>query len=140
MRRVRTSREAARLEEEKSRAEAEIQRLKSYLASEVESSGGGEDDDSVDAALAIYEREKTLALIGNLRDKVLSIENALRLVRQGTYGTCEDCGQKIDPARLEIVPQATLCVRCQAKTEASIRRGRVSTGAFIRSEEDDEDA
>jgi DnaK suppressor protein len=31
---------------------------------------------------------------------------------QGDYGICEICGQVIDPARLEILPHTTLCVRC----------------------------
>ena len=131
-----TSKDVARLEAEKRKAEAEIARLKLYLGAEVEPSGGGEDDDSVDAASAIYEREKTFALIGNLQDKILSIENALRLVKKGSYGICETCGQKIDPARLEIVPHATLCVRCQARAEASARRGRASVRAATRREEE----
>ena len=29
----------------------------------------------------------------------------------GTYGTCEVCGEPIDPARLEARPTATTCVR-----------------------------
>ena len=118
------SKEVAKLEEEKRKTDAEIQRLQPALVPEVESSGGGEDGDSVDAASAIYECQKTIALIGNLRDKILSIDNALRMVRKGCYGICEMCGERIDPARLEIVRQATLCVRCQAKAEARMRRGR----------------
>ena len=110
--------------------------MKSYMESEIESSGGGEDDDSVDAASAIYERGKTLALIGILGDKVLSIEDALRRVQKGTYGFCKMCGQRITPARLEIMPHVTLCVRCQARKEASTRHGHATIRAAIRSKEE----
>ena len=122
MKREGISRETARLEEEKTKAEERIQRLTSYLKSEVESGGGREPRDSADAAFALYEQEDTLALISNLRDKVLSIENALRMVRKGSYGICEMCGQGIDPARLEILPYTTLCLHCQADKEVSTRR------------------
>jgi DnaK suppressor protein len=46
-----------------------------------------------------------------------SIDNALRQAQDGRYGICERCGEPIDPARLEVVPEATLCVRCKTATE-----------------------
>lgn len=36
---------------------------------------------------------------------------------QGTYGVCEDCGEKISAERLSFLPDATRCVRCQARQE-----------------------
>jgi RNA polymerase-binding protein DksA len=71
-----------------------------------------------------YEREKTLALVQSLERKLESIERAIQLARQGRYGICEDCGDRIDPARLEILPQATLCLKCQRALERRNRRGR----------------
>jgi DnaK suppressor protein len=71
-----------------------------------------------------YEREKTLALVHSLQRKLESIERAIRLAQQGTYGICEGCGERIDPARLEILPQATLCLNCQRDLERRNRRGR----------------
>ena len=57
-----------------------------------------------------------------------SLQNAQRLLEQvrdamerlddGTYGKCESCGESIDPARLEALPYATLCLRCQQRLEA----------------------
>ncbi|RME42408.1 MAG: hypothetical protein D6791_17780 [Chloroflexi bacterium] len=43
------------------------------------------------------------------------VENALRRLEDGTYGICEGCGREIDPARLEVLPEAHLCVECQAR-------------------------
>ncbi len=40
------------------------------------------------------------------------IEAALRRIEEGTYGKCERCGADIQPARLELVPHARLCVKC----------------------------
>jgi RNA polymerase-binding transcription factor len=39
--------------------------------------------------------------------------------RQGTYGTCEDCGGPIGQERLAALPSATRCVPCQASWEAA---------------------
>jgi len=75
-----------------------------------------------EADLDAYEREKTLALIQTLERKLDSINHALQMARNGTYGICESCGQRIDPARLEILPEATHCLDCQRKKERRNRR------------------
>jgi len=75
-----------------------------------------------EADLDAYEREKTWALIQTLERKVDSIDHALRMARNGTYGICENCSNRIDPARLEILPEATLCLECQRQKERRNRR------------------
>ncbi len=75
-----------------------------------------------EADLDAYEREKTLALIQTLERKLDSINHALQMARNGTYGICESCGERIDPARLEILPEATLCLDCQRKKERRNKR------------------
>lgn len=42
-----------------------------------------------------------------------AVEDALRRIQEGTYGVCEECGSRIHPKRLDAVPWAALCVRCQ---------------------------
>lgn len=79
------------------------------------------DETDVDA----YEREKILALVQSLKRKLESIERALQLAQQGNYGLCENCGERIDPARLEILPQATLCLKCQREFERRNRRSPI---------------
>jgi DnaK suppressor protein len=77
-----------------------------------------------EADMDAYEREKTLALIQTLERKLDSIDHALRLARNGTYGICENCSNRIDPARLEIIPEATLCLDCQRQKERLSKRRR----------------
>lgn len=115
--------ERERLEKERRRTEEEIARLRSYLETELERDSGDEEDAS-DTAADIYEREKTLALIRTLEDKLVSIEHALHTTAAGRYGICERCGQQIEPGRLEIMPHTTLCVRCQTEVERPLRRRR----------------
>ncbi len=115
--------ERERLERERRRTEEEIARLRSYLEMELER-GAGEEEDAPDTAADIYEREKTLALIRTLEDKLASIEHALHSTVVGRYGICEHCGKEIEPGRLEAMPHTTLCVRCQAEAERQLRRYR----------------
>jgi DnaK suppressor protein len=46
------------------------------------------------------------------------IDEALRRLEDGTYGTCEDCSREINPERLKAMPFARRCVECQQKAEA----------------------
>lgn len=66
------------------------------------------------------ERERIRALASNARSRIDDIEVALARLETGSYGTCTSCRQSIDPARLEALPDATLCVGC--KSGVALRR------------------
>jgi RNA polymerase-binding transcription factor DksA len=42
------------------------------------------------------------------------IEAALTRIEDGSYGTCQTCGEAIPEVRLDLVPQAALCAKCAA--------------------------
>jgi len=94
-----------RLEEELAEAREELQRLEEKVQVEVEY-GLGEGDPN------IYEREMNMALRRRVRRKVRSVEEALQRFEEGTYGVCERCGSQIGAQRLEIMPEARLCINC----------------------------
>lgn len=71
-----------------------------------------------------FEFEKRIALEKRIRDSLVEVKHALGKLDEGTYGLCDDCGQSIDPARLEALPQASLCVNCKVKNA----KGRSSPG------------
>jgi DnaK suppressor protein len=66
-------------------------------------------------ATEIVEVEKGLILEKRVRDQLAEVEHALHKFDQGTYGLCDICGQPIEPARLEALPQANLCLGCKAR-------------------------
>ena len=70
-----------------------------------------------DDASEVYEQAKNLALREHLERMLNQVEAALARLDAGTYGICEDCGEPIDPARLEALPYATLCLECQQRRE-----------------------
>ncbi|MGQ9677918.1 MAG: TraR/DksA family transcriptional regulator [bacterium] len=43
------------------------------------------------------------------------IDEALTRIAAGTYGICEQCGEPIPVARLDVVPYARLCMKCAKK-------------------------
>jgi RNA polymerase-binding protein DksA len=106
------------LEAERQRVLARLQGLREAVQIEV-------DTDPEEGDPEVYEREKNLTLIAALEGEMLSIESALRAIKRGTYGICERCGEPIPPDRLEVRPEATLCVKCQADVERLLRRGIV---------------
>lgn len=93
----------------------EIEHLRLAISAEV-------DPTEEEADPEIVEREKTLALLHTLERKLDEIDVALRAAKEGTYGICRVCGEPIDPARLEIMPEARMCVSCKAATERRTRR------------------
>jgi DnaK suppressor protein len=42
-----------------------------------------------------------------------AVETAMSMLETGEYGICQECGEPINPKRLEAIPWTTLCVRCQ---------------------------
>ena len=65
--------------------------------------------------------EIALNLVFKLRDRerqlLTKISEALQRMDEGTFGTCEDCEEPIEPRRLEARPVSTLCIACKEKQE-----------------------
>lgn len=73
--------------------------------------------DRTDLAHAYDLRQRRSAMLDSLEEKFSQVEQALERLDSGTYGKCTNCGQDIAPGRLESMPQATLCIRCQEQLE-----------------------
>ncbi len=73
------------------------------------------DQNFADSSQVTAERAEVEALATSLQDSLGEIDDALRKMDAGTYGTCEGCGQPIAPARLEAKPTARFCIDCASK-------------------------
>jgi len=62
-------------------------------------------------------REMALATRSLLAERTNRLAEALERLRDGTYGTCQECAEAIAPARLKAVPEVTTCIRCQDRLE-----------------------
>jgi DnaK suppressor protein len=77
----------------------------------------GAGDDQADAGSKTFEREHEMSLANNTRDMLVQAERALGRIENGTYGICENCGNPIGKARLQVFPRATLCMTCKQREE-----------------------
>ncbi len=102
--------ERAILEHERDELFDDIEKTKVLLQEEVKA-----EVDEGDPGL--FDREMYRALLTTLEKKLESVNAALRAIEKGRYGTCERCGEQIDPARLAAKPDAVLCLECQLQVE-----------------------
>ena len=65
-----------------------------------------------------------LAIVDIRRQQLTQLEEAIVKLEAGRYGRCEDCGKKIDEARLRVAPYAPCCVHCQEQREGPAVTGR----------------
>lgn len=79
------------------------------------------DDVEDEGDLSHSDADKDLAFHLGEREthQLQEIDDALRRIDDGTYGTCMRCGKPIDEARLEAVPTALYHAECQSEIEAA---------------------
>jgi DnaK suppressor protein len=78
-----------------------------------------------DAGSDAYDRDFALSLLSQEQDALYEIDQALKRIELGTYGTCEMSGKSISHARLEAIPFARFTVECQSKLEKQNKASRV---------------
>lgn len=79
------------------------------------------DDVPDEGDLSHYDADKELAFNLGEREthQLQEIDDALRRIDEGTYGTCVRCGKPIDEKRLEALPTARYHADCQSAIEAA---------------------
>jgi len=80
--------------------------------------------DMVDAALDSVQDEISSQLAEVESRELARIEYALERMREGEFGICEGCGINIPLARLQALPYAIFCIKCQREAE---RQGATSS-------------
>ena len=70
-----------------------------------------------DVATDAYDREFSLGLASNDRDALIQINDSLKRIEEGKYGSCEQCGKPIAKTRLKALPFTPSCLKCQQAQE-----------------------
>ena len=70
-----------------------------------------------EASTETADMRKRLALKRQLSESLAEVEHSLHKLDDGTYGLCDNCGQSINRARLDALPQSSLCLNCKALQE-----------------------
>ena len=68
---------------------------------------------------AQYKVAREVAVVSLNRESTLrhNVAAALFRIQDGCFGTCTHCGNEIGRRRLEALPWAPLCIRCQEKAD-----------------------
>ena len=74
---------------------------------------------SADIGTETFEREKDFSILEQVEAELADVDRALRRLDDGTYGTCEACGDPIGDDRLEAMPAARFCMAHQSDAEAN---------------------
>jgi DnaK suppressor protein len=73
--------------------------------------------DMADAASNSYNVDILMSISDNDLNLLKDIDNALDKIKNGTYGICEECEEKISEKRLEANPVARYCITCKRMME-----------------------
>jgi len=92
--------------QKKSRIEKEVKSLKRYP---------DYGDTSDDQTMELTDFENNASIENELERVLVRVKKALTAIEKGEYGVCKKCRSLIEKGRLEIMPEADLCVICRAK-------------------------
>lgn len=75
--------------------------------------------DLLDRTQSIYRREETVTFLNTLTRTLADVDAALMAMNEGSYGDCLECSEPIASRRLQAIPWASHCIRCQEAHEHS---------------------
>lgn len=101
---------------------AELERVQAELADLRSTFDGEVDIDPEEGDVEVAERTKNISLIQMLETRERQFLDALQSVESGEYGKCKRCREDINPERLQAIPDAKYCIRCQELVERSPAR------------------
>lgn len=76
--------------------------------------------DPADKASNSYTKELLFSQSTTERNTLRLIEEALNRIADGSYGECVNCGEEIQPKRLDAIPWTPHCIRCQELVEQGL--------------------
>jgi len=107
----------------------ELEKYKAILlAKQAELSGGlrNRDEiliektpDALDEVQLAGERELAIRTLDREASLLRNVRGALSRINDGSFGVCMHCEEDIKPKRLEALPWAAFCIRCQEAADRS---------------------
>jgi RNA polymerase-binding transcription factor len=101
-----------RLKDEREKLVRQLEQNRASAPAVGEAKEGSPYGKKEEGASEAYELEKRLAMEKRLMGALAEVEHALQKFENGTYGTCDTCGKPVEIERLEVLPQANLCLNC----------------------------
>jgi RNA polymerase-binding transcription factor len=76
--------------------------------------------DPADKASNSYTKELLFSQSTTERNTLRAIEEALERISDGGFGECANCGDEIQPKRLDAIPWTPHCIKCQELVEQGL--------------------
>jgi DnaK suppressor protein len=76
-----------------------------------------ESGDDLDRSIHANQRDLAVRALEAGSTRLKAARAALRRMENGTYGICLECDEPIGSRRLEAIPTASLCIRCQQEAD-----------------------
>jgi len=108
------------LEEKRAQIEKQVVGLRKKIKKSLdedrvfERNSGDPDSDFITESSEI---EKDEMLVHQLESSVEQISDAIEAINEGYFGICQKCGCSIDKGRLNTIPWAKYCYKCQVELE-----------------------
>ena len=75
------------------------------------------ENDLIDRMQSMSSRDQAVTFLEALTCTLAEVGSALAAMKEGLYGICVDCGESIASRRLNTIPWASHCIRCQEAVE-----------------------
>ena len=87
--------------------------------------------DQLDEIQTASDRDLAISKIDRQSKELRNVRAALRRIRDGRFGICEQCDEGIAPKRLAAVPWASLCIVCQEAEDRSVPETRLWADSIV---------
>lgn len=108
--------------EQLERQKEKLLALKAELETAIADEGGSTGIVHLDGSMgrlsrndALQSQQMAMPLQRRQQEQLLRVESALKRLDQGRYGICLRCKGDIGEGRLEMQPEATLCIACASR-------------------------
>ena len=97
-------------------------------------------EDEGDLATISHNKELLYNLHESDFQRLKSIQEALKRMDRGEFGSCVRCSEDINEKRLLAVPWATMCIQCQEEAESESSSPRHAMAGTLKNEDEDGEA
>jgi DnaK suppressor protein len=88
--------------------------------------------DQVEEIQAASQRALAVSNLDREFNQLRDVRAALRRIREGSFGACQECDEDIHSKRLAAVPWATFCIRCQEAADRDLEEMRAPSRDLLR--------
>ena len=88
--------------------------------------------DQLDEVQRASERDLAISNIDRQSKQLQDVRAALRRIREGTFGVCEECEEEIHPKRLAAIPWASFCIVCQETVDRNRQERQIRPDSGMR--------